>query len=130
MLSDDAKWMIHLQGEKRDLQDRLKQVESEIAVVEERLLDEFSRAGLQKLTMDGHTLYLHRQAWARPRDGETLRAIDALVANGYGDFVVLGTQKVSSLFRGEPQDVEGLPPEIREAFEVYENVSIRARRAG
>ena len=82
MLSDDAREMIELQGRRRDLREALKDVEAEIAVVEQRLLDEFSRSGLQKLTMDGHTLYLHRQAWARPRDGETLRAIDALVQAG------------------------------------------------
>jgi len=130
MLSDDARRMIELQGRRRELREALKDMEAEIAVVEQRLLDEFSRAGMQKMTLNGYTLYLHRQAWARPRDGETLRAINALVQNGYGDYVILGTSKVSSLFRGDPEEVEGLPPEIRDAFEVYENVSIRARRAG
>ena len=53
-----------LDNERRACEDRLKKVKSKIEEVEPRVMDFFQKMGLDRLTVSGVTVYVHRQLWA------------------------------------------------------------------
>lgn len=120
---------IMLQEKKAELEAELRMVRQNSHAIELLLIDAFLQQGIQNMTAGQRIIYIHTQQWAKPRDRDKLRAVHALMDNGYENYVGPNTQSVSALFRGSEEEVTGLPPEIQEAFEVTEVTSLRSRKA-
>ena len=76
------------------------------------------------------TVYVHNQIWAKAARGKE-DGCAALRAAGMDEFVSEGfnTSTLSAFIREELRDGNELPPEIKEAFDITEVTSLRARKA-
>lgn len=117
-----------LEGRSRELAEQARKLAEQMDGIATVLSERMIQSGVQKLGLNEWCLYLHRQVSARPKDGLVLAAVQALLDAGRGDLITLGGQKVSAAFR-DPEQFAGLPPEVRDAFEVREQTSLRIRKA-
>ena len=95
------------------------------------LLAEFGNDGIQKLTVDGSTVFLHRQVWVSTKEGKMGEAVKALQDNGLGHFVKesFSTQTLSAHYRELEREEEQLPAELADCVNVVETYSVRVRRS-
>ncbi len=117
---------------KRELSVELEAVSAEIKELEEQLLHEFEASGTSNVTVDGIMCYLHRQLWAKAKEGNYLRACQALRACELGALVEekFNSNSLSAWVREQSKAGVDLPAELSEAIEVAEVYSIRTRKAG
>ena len=72
---------------RRDLEAEANRLKTELLSIEEKLVEEFSQAGVQNVkTTAGQTVYLNREVFAKVV-GDQRKAYTALRRAGLGDFV-------------------------------------------
>lgn len=121
-----------LNRRKRELEAELDAVKEQKAKVEERLLEEFSLDNVDRITLDGHTVYLHRQVWAALEEGATKEdVIEGFRAAGLEHFVseTYSHQTVSAWLRELEREGEELPEELDGLLGTSEKFSVRVRRS-
>lgn len=121
---------ISLTARKRELEADLNAIRDALSALEAALLEEFLALGAQAVkSASGVTVYLHRQLWANPTDGDYDRACQALIAAGLGELVQprFNTNTLSAWCRERDRAGEELPPSFRDAINVTERVSVRVR---
>lgn len=132
---DIAREFGSLISEKRKLEARLDNVKEQIASLEPTLLNELVEAQVDRLpiTLEGEkvTLYIHRQLWAKPKDGNRAAVVDALRGCGLEDLVKedFNTSTLSAYVRERLGDGEDLEAGLHNALWLDEVVSIRGRRS-
>jgi len=124
---------IALTVEKRQLNDRLKEIEPELRTLEPLLLGYLGEGGYQAVTVEGYHLAPHREPWVYPaRDVTRGEVCQALVACGWERFVKVNfsTRSLTAhvrqleehhqlLTEGDPNAVlEILPPELVQVLEI------------
>ena len=122
---------ILLNARRLDLEAKLEDTKKRLHEIERGLLDTFAEAGIQRITRDGTTIYLHRQLWVKAKDGDYDRACTILRALGLEDMVQarFNSQTVSAYFREmDPEMVEALPAAVHEALAFDEVFHIRTRK--
>lgn len=114
---------------KRDLEADLRSVQDVLNALEPALLEEFVSDGLQSCKRDGHTVYIHKQLWASPEEGDYARACLALTAAGLGEMVAprFNVNTLSAWCRERAEAEEPLPAAFEGAIKVNEKVSLRMR---
>ena len=113
---------------KRELEAQIKVLNEAIEKSEKKLLDEMSDAGVQRVTVDGVTVYIHRQLWASKAGNVTdEEAASAISSAGLSDMVKpkFNTSTMSAYIR--ELDNQGLPiPEpLVGVLSVTEKFSVR-----
>ena len=132
---------VALEKAKRDLEARLDAVKEEQKAVEETIFREVFEAGFvfQSITLDGMTVYLHRQLWAGAKQGEKEGLIYALKESGLVDMVseTFNTNTLSAWVRERQQEggyqdigslIAALPSRIGEHITVSEKFSLRTNK--
>ena len=112
---------VELTAERRKLEGKVRQLATELAAREEKLVEEFAQAGIQNIkTATGQTVSLRREIFAK-LTGDQKKAYTALRRAGLGDFVkeTVNAQTLSAYVR-ELEEVlpKGLQPYIN-VTEVY-----------
>lgn len=112
-----------IEAERRDINDRLDKLE-------EKLLSQFEEQGMQNIKIGGASVYLHRQLWAKPKDGDKPKAVEALKRAGLDEMVkeTFNVHTVSAYFREAEANEQPTPPELDDAFDLNETYSLRVRR--
>jgi hypothetical protein len=120
---------IELETERRELEARLKEVKEEIAPLHEQVLTYFEQTGTSKIKRSGLTLYVHRQLWARPIDGDYERGCAALKAAGLEDMVKesFNIHTLSAYIRELERMGEPIPETFEGAIQTEETFQIRTR---
>ena len=131
-------------GEKRDPIDiatnyagliaRKKKLASELSTLKhecdeeaEKLLLIFQKRGIARLTVAGQTLYPYARTYLSLKDKGSGAAVAKLLEEaGLGDAVVLGTQRLTSVYNEDP---EAFPPSIAELFAAVETWYVGARKS-
>ena len=136
---------VELRKEVERLEEALGPKKKELERLQAKLQDDFAKSGMQRITVDGFTVYLHRQIWATYPMGRPA-AVAALKEAGFDEFVKedFNHQSVSSMVRrlvsgeddADPADSEDgtdgrtrLPREFVGAIDFTEQFSVRAQRA-
>lgn len=99
MDSEKLRRFVALTRQIADLNQRLGPLEREREALQLQLQDEFARDGIQNVRVDGYTVYVSRDIWAKyPSRSD---AIEALKASGHDEYVYLDInhQSVSALVR-------------------------------
>lgn len=142
VLSEDPKSarlreFVRLTNQKRELEADLRDVKARLGELEPQILDHFQQDGIQRVTVDGYTLYLSRSLYAGPKDGDKDRMIQSLQGlDESWSFLVSKTvnrNQLSARVRECEQNAEGqpvLPDALKDAVEVFEQFTIGARKAG
>lgn len=120
---------IELETERRELEARLKELKEEITPLHEQVLTYFEQTGTSKIKRSGLTLYVHRQLWARPIDGDYERGCAALKAAGLEDMVKLSfnIHTLSAYIRELERMGEPIPESFEGAIQTDETFQIRTR---
>lgn len=120
-------------------EDEIETLKEKRRALEERLIDNMTQAGLQRVTVDGVTVYIDRKLWAGA-NGEGMPAlVAALREEGLDEMVTesAGAQRLSAWVREhDPQKcdspevvVSRLPERIRPFIRVSEVYKLCARKA-
>jgi len=121
-----ARRFVDLTQGKKALAAKLKEANKQLSELEQQLFGEMEEQGVQRISCDGHTLYLQRKLYARAKPDQKQAAILALQEMGLVHCVGVQSQGVSALFREE--DGKNLPPDFVELFEVDERFSVNVRK--
>ena len=137
MNTTSIKSLINLTRRKKEIDTELKEIEREIRFLGPQIVEDMIDNEMQKLTIDGATVYLRTQLWARAtRDDpdseyasefEQERACEALEAAGLGDLVKprFNVHSLSAEVRRMTKAGEPIPPEFEGAINVTQNTEPR-----
>ena len=131
MNTEDLKQFIALDERRRQLEAEIDTVKAEAAQLEQALLPEFERDGLERVSIDGKTVYLERKLWAKAKDGDKAAVCKALKRAHLGDYVeeTFNTNSLSAYVRELDREDRELPPSLREVLEISEVFKLRTRRS-
>lgn len=134
-----AQRFAELETRKKELEAELNEVKKELDEIGGEngyLLDQMIQAGVEKLNVNGRTLYIHRQLWAGAVDGDYDAACDGLEEAGLGDYVQrrFNVHSLSAYFREryneddviEPEEI--IPEPLKGKVSLIEKVKIRSRK--
>jgi hypothetical protein len=122
--------LVELTLKKRDLEAQAKEVSSEIAELEESLLDSFGEAGVSSIKTATGTVSLTRQLWATCKNGDYDHACEALRQAGMGEFVQprFNSSTLSAYFRELDRENKPIPAVLEGAIDVAERFSLRVTK--
>jgi len=133
--------------EKRELEDRLNDIGSQIKTLEPGLLAFLSASGFELVRVNGFTLSPHRDPWVKVRLGCTRSMVcEALKASDLGQYVseqfntksltkyvhdleiALQIDADSNGADGRPTVLEHLPPELARVINIEPSFRLQARK--
>ena len=139
-----ASEFVALADEKADLEQRLKKIKGRIAKIEPDLIEWLIENECRTISINGRTVYLHRQMWAGAKadeDPEVASAnraalLDALRSDESTEFLAydtFNTHTLSAFVRELGVDPETflpvLPDHLIDLVGVTEKTSVRTRKA-
>lgn len=129
---DRVREYIRLRREQKQREAAAAAVKEEADLLEQTLLEDFATDSVQNMSIDGTTVYLSRQLWARVQDGvDKQQVIDGLRETGLGHFVTesFNTLTLSSWVRDLEREDEELPDELKDLITTTEKFALKTRRA-
>ena len=121
-----------LKKQKKDLEDSVKAIGSEIEELDRQLSDAMTEAELDRFSRNGSTFYLHSRLYASPSTGRKDAMMQALKQNGYGSLVVesVNSNTLSSFVREQMEANEGnIPSWLSDTVSTYEKISVGIRKS-
>ena len=121
-----------LKKQKKDLEDSVKAIGSEIEELDRQLSDAMAEAQLDNFSRNGSTFYLHSRLYASPSAGRKDAMMQALKQNGYGSLVVesVNSKTLSSFVREQMEANEGnIPSWLGDTISTYEKISVGIRKS-
>ena len=121
-----------LKKQKKDLEDSVKALSSEIEELDRQLSDAMTEAELDRFSRNGSTFYLHSRLYASPSAGRKDAMVLALKQNGYGSLVVesVNSNTLSSFVREQMEANEGnIPSWLGDTISTYEKISVGIRKS-
>ncbi|MEE3405569.1 MAG: hypothetical protein VZR73_15950 [Acutalibacteraceae bacterium] len=121
-----------LKKQKKDLEDSVKAIGSEIEELDRQLSDAMTEAELDRFSRNGSTFYLHSRLYASPSTGRKDAMMQALKQNGYGSLVVesVNSNTLSSFVREQMEANEGnIPSWLGDTVSTYEKISVGIRKS-
>lgn len=124
MQTDRLREYADLRTEIKELEAKVKELRKTAENIEGQLLNDFANEGVQRMTVDGKTLYLRREVWARRHtDVDSTDMAQALMGSErFADLVSpsVNMQSLSARVREYVQEEEDLPPEVERVVRVDE----------
>ena len=121
-----------LKKQKKDLEDSVKAIGSEIEELDRQLSDAMAETQLDSFSRNGSTFYLHSRLYASPSTGRKDAMMQALKQNGYGSLVVesVNANTLSSFVREQMEANEGnIPSWLGDTVSTYEKISVGIRKS-
>ena len=121
-----------LKKQKKELEDSVKALSSEIEELDRQLSDAMTEAELDRFSRNGSTFYLHSRLYASPSTGRKDAMMLALKQNGYGSLVVesVNSKTLSSFVREQMDANEGnIPSWLGDTVSTYEKISVGIRKS-
>jgi hypothetical protein len=131
MNTDELKRFVALEERRRQLEAEIDTLKAEAAELEMSLLPQFEQGGLERVSIDGRTVYIERKLWAKAKEGDKAAVCKALKRAHLGDYVeeTFNTNSLSAYVRELDREGRPLPPSLREVLEVSEVFKLRTRRS-
>ena len=121
-----------LKKQKKDLEDSVKAIGSEIEELDRQLSDAMAETQLDSFSRNGSTFYLYSRLYASPSAGRKDAMMQALKQNGYGSLVVesVNSKTLSSFVREQMDANEGsIPSWLSDTVSTYEKISVGIRKS-
>ena len=121
-----------LKKQKKDLEDSVKAIGSEIEELDRQLSDAMAETQLDSFSRNGSTFYLYSRLYASPSAGRKDAMMQALKQNGYGSLVVesVNSKTLSSFVREQKEANEGnIPSWLGDTVSTYEKISVGIRKS-
>ena len=121
-----------LKKQKKDLEDSVKAIGSEIEELDRQLSDAMAETQLDSFSRNGSTFYLYSRLYASPSTGRKDAMMQALKQNGYGSLVVesVNSKTLSSFVREQKEANQGnIPSWLSDTVSTYEKISVGIRKS-
>ena len=121
-----------LKKQKKDLEDSVKAIGSEIEELDRQLSDAMAETQLDSFSRNGSTFYLYSRLYASPSTGRKDAMMLALKQNGYGSLVVesVNSKTLSSFVREQKEANQGsIPSWLGDTVSTYEKISVGIRKS-
>ena len=121
-----------LKKQKKDLEDSVKAIGSEIEELDRQLSDAMAETQLDSFSRNGSTFYLYSRLYASPSTGRKDAMMLALKQNGYGSLVVesVNANTLSSFIREQLEANQGIIPSwLGDTVSTYEKISVGIRKS-
>lgn len=131
----DVRQYVALRQRVKELEAAAKGVKEEADSIEQRLLDEFAQEGVDRMTLDGITVYLKNDHYPAMKDGvDRAQVVAALAGNEHSRGLVTEGYNGNSFnaFIRElagPEGDQPLPEYLADLVEVHTKSSLRTRKA-
>jgi hypothetical protein len=131
MNTEELKRFVALEERRRQLETEIDSIKAEAAELEERLLPQFEQTGMERVSIDGRTVYVERKLWAKAKDGDKPAVCKALKRCHLGDYVeeTFNTNSLSAYVRELDREGRSLPPSLAAVLDVSEVFKLRTRRS-
>jgi hypothetical protein len=120
------------------LDERIKVLDAQLTTLkatrkamQEQILDDFADSSVERVTIDGRTVYCQRQIWAHPLFSREAVAT-ALKEAGYGELVTdtFNLNSLSAVLRDRERAGDSpVPPELEGIIGIREDYSVRSVKA-
>ena len=100
MNMDRLKRFVELKNKLKDFEAITDTLKDEVKVLEAAIVEDFATAGIDKITINGQTIFIQKQIWAKVEDKQ--KAIDMLKASEYYNHYIYETydvQQISAVIR-------------------------------
>lgn len=123
------KKFLRLTRDKKALDVKLEKVKQDLKESEKVLRAQFEKAGLDSTKVDGTTIYLHRQVWARAKDGDRGAVLVALRETEMDEYITenFNTNSLSAYVRECEKEGQEIPEKLKACLEITEVFSLRTR---
>ena len=131
MNTDELKQFIALDERRRTLEAEIETIKAEAAEIAPRLLPQFEPSGMERVSIDGRTVYIERKLWAKAKDGDKSAVCKALRRCRLGDYVeeTFNTNSLSAYVRELDREERQLPPTLPAVLDISEVFKLRTRRS-
>lgn len=131
MNSEQLKRFVALEERRRELEGEIDRIKAEATELESSLMPQFEQAGIERVSIDGRTVFIERRLWASAKNGDKLAVCKALKRARLSEFVQesFNSQSLSALVREWDREGRPVPPSLREVLEVSEVFKLRTRRS-
>ena len=123
MNTENLRRYVHLKDQISKVDTDLSELKKQAGELEQELLDELSDDGINKITVDGRTVYMRRELWARKEQGvEGYEVAQAVMKAGLDEYVQpkVNMQSLSAFVRDLDRAEEPLPYELEGVVRVDE----------
>jgi hypothetical protein len=126
---EQVKQIVAIKNQMEELETQLKALKQQYDELEPQVIDYMTQEGLQRLTVDGRTVYVNRQIWASV-DRTNPLALEILRQNGLTDFIEekVNGQRISAYVREYDKSGEDIPGWCNEALRITEKFSVGMRK--
>lgn len=120
---------LSVSAQKKALEQNLDIVTQECRRLETQVILEFEQAGVSSLRLNDHTVYLQRQVWASPKDGDHDRLATVLRLNGLDALIQqkINSHSISAYVREMETNEQALPQALVDALKISETYNARIR---
>ena len=131
MNSEQLKRFVALEERRKQLEDEVDGIKAEAAELESALMPQFEQAGIERVSIDGRTVYIERKLWAKAKDGDKPAVCKALKRCRLGDYVeeTFNTNSLSAYVRELDREGKPLSPALASVLDVSEVFKLRTRRS-
>ena len=131
MNSEQLKRFVALEERRKQLEDEVDGIKAEAAELESALMPQFEQAGIERVSIDGRTVYIERKLWAKAKDGDKPAVCKALKRCRLGDYVeeTFNTNSLSAYVRELDREGKPLSPALAAVLDVSEVFKLRTRRS-
>ena len=120
-----------LQDEKKDREADLKEITTQIDLLDHELSDAMAEEEVDRFCRNGSTFYLKSRLFASPKAGMKEDLIEVLEENGYGSLISRTVNSNTlSAFVKEHREMTGeeMPDWLEDIIIVYEKISVGIRK--
>ncbi len=123
---------VELVKQKAEIDANIDAIKYEMSELEPYIQDQMIEAGIQNIKVDDRTIYLNRQIWASPSQGQE-PLCEYLRENGFDDLITtsIASQRLSAMVREYPPDEQGLPDlpdELKALVKVSETIKVKVKK--
>jgi len=129
-LFDISDKLVILRDRKKELEDELKEVNSDITETEEQLVAAMVEEEMQNFTRNGRQFILTSRTYASAKSGMMTAICVWMKENGLGDMVKesVHPQTLQAWVKEQLEEVGALPEELEPLVNVYEKSGISIRK--
>lgn len=126
-----ADQLADLKRRKKELEDKLKEVNAMIAKTDEELSTIMLEEELQSFNRNGQTFYVNTKTYASAVPDKKHELFAWLKNHGYGDMVTetVNANTLSAFVREMLSETDQLPEDLEELVNVYEKTTVGIRKA-
>jgi hypothetical protein len=131
MNAEQLRTYVNLEQQRLDLEAQIDAIKKETAELEAALLPQFEQDAIDRISIDGRTVYVERKLWAKAKDGDKPAVCKALKRSRLGDYVeeTYNTNSLSAYIRELDREGKQLSPSLATVLDISEVFKLRTRRS-